>query len=141
MLERLEFGRLHPSAKLPTRGSPLAAGLDLYSIEPLTIPPRGRVSAATGLSVAIPRGFYGRIAPRSGLAVKFGLDVLAGVVDADYRGELKCVLVNHGEETIELEAGSRVAQLLVEAIAMPEAVWSDDLGATERGGAGFGSTG
>lgn len=141
MIERLEFGRLHPSAKLPTRGSPQAAGLDLYSIEALSIPPGGRVSAVTGLSVAIPVGFYGRIAPRSGLAVRFGLDVLAGVVDADYRGELRCVLVNHGEETVELEAGSRVAQLLVEVIAMPEAVWSDDLGATERGEAGFGSTG
>ncbi|HEY0080698.1 MAG TPA: dUTP diphosphatase [Pyrinomonadaceae bacterium] len=141
MFERLKFGRLHPSAKLPTRGTPQAAGLDLYSIEALSIPPGGRASAGTGLSVAIPVGFYGRIAPRSGLAVRFGLDVLAGVVDADYRGELRCVLVNHGAETVELEAGSRVAQLLVEVIAMPQAVWSDELDATERGEAGFGSTG
>ena len=141
MFERLEFMKLHPAAKLPTRGSRFAAGLDLYSIEAVRIPAHGRVAVRTGLSVAIPHGFYGRVAPRSGLAVKHGLDVLAGVIDSDYRGEIMCALVNHGEESIEIEAGMRVAQLLIEAIATPEPVWSEDLSQTERGEGGFGSTG
>lgn len=140
-MERLEFRRLHPAAKLPTRGSTHAAGLDLYSIAAETIAAHARALVRTGLSVAIPHGYYGRIAPRSGLAVRHGLDVLAGVVDADYRGEIMCALVNHGDEAIELEAGTRIAQLIIEAIATPDAAWSEDLSETERGGSGFGSTG
>ncbi len=85
---RLTFKQLDPRATLPTRGSALAAGLDIYAIEELTIAPGERQLARTGLVVAIPEGYYGRIAPRSGLALKNGLDVLAGVIDADYRGEL-----------------------------------------------------
>lgn len=141
MLERLEFMKLDAGAKLPTRGSRFAAGLDLYSIESLSIPARGRALIRTGLAVAIPHGFYGRVAPRSGLAIKSGLDVLAGVIDSDYRGEILCALINHGEEPLLIEAGTRVAQLLIESIATPEAVWSEDLNETVRGGGGFGSTG
>ena len=141
MFERLRFKRLHPEARLPTRGSPLAAGLDLYSVERVTLRPGARAAVRTGLAVAIPSGFYGRVAPRSGLAVKSGLDTLAGVVDADYRGEILCALVNHGDASVEIEVGTRVAQLIVEAIALPEPVWADDLDETERGAGGFGSTG
>jgi dUTP pyrophosphatase len=141
MLEQLEFMRLDAAAKLPTRGSLFAAGLDLYSIERVSLPAHGRALVRTGLSVAIPHGFYGRIAPRSGLAVKHGLDVLAGVIDSDYRGEIMCALVNHGDETFEIEAATRVAQLIIEAIATPEPVWSEDLSETQRGRGGFGSTG
>ncbi|MBD0369989.1 MAG: dUTP diphosphatase [Pyrinomonadaceae bacterium] len=140
MPERLEFMRLHEAARLPTRGSLHAAGLDLYSIESLTIPAHARASVRTGLAVSIPHGFYGRVAPRSGLAVKHGLDVLAGVIDSDYRGEIICALINHGDKPLEIEAGMRVAQLIIEAIATPEAVWSEDLSETERGQGGFGST-
>lgn len=93
------------------------------------------------MAVSIPQGFYGRVAPRSGLAVRHGLDVLAGVIDSDYRGEIICALINHGDEPIEVEAGMRVAQLIIESIATPEAVWSEDLSETERGQGGFGSTG
>lgn len=141
MLERLEFMRLDAAAKLPTRGSQFAAGLDLYSIENVHIKAHARMIVRTGLSVAIPHGFYGRIAPRSGLAVRHGLDVLAGVIDSDYRGEIMCALVNHGDEPIEIAAETRVAQLIIEAIATPDPVWCDDLSETERGKAGFGSTG
>ena len=88
MSERLNFKRLHPEARLPTRGSAGAAGLDLCAVERLTIESGGRAAVRTGLAVAIPRGFYGRVAPRSGLAVRHGLDVLAGVIDSDYRGEI-----------------------------------------------------
>jgi dUTP pyrophosphatase len=141
MIERLEFMRIHPQAKLPTRGSQHSAGLDLYSIESLWIPPRGRAAIRTGLSVAIPHGFYGRVAPRSGLAVKHGLDVLAGVIDSDYRGEIICALINHGEESLEIEAGMRIAQLIIESIETPTPAWSEDLSETKRGSGGFGSTG
>jgi dUTP pyrophosphatase len=141
MIERLEFMRLHPQAKLPTRGSQYSAGLDLYSIESLWIAARVRATVRTGLSVAIPHGFYGRVAPRSGLAVKHGLDVLAGVIDSDYRGEIICALINHGDEPLEIEAGMRIAQLIIESIETPTPTWSEDLSETKRGSGGFGSTG
>ena len=141
MCERLLFKKLHPEARLPTRGSPQAAGLDLYSVERVTLRPGARAAVRTGLSVAIPGGFYGRVAPRSGLALKSGMDTLAGVIDADYRGEILCALVNHGDAPVEIEVGTRVAQLIVEAIALPEAAWADELDETERGAGGFGSTG
>lgn len=141
MTERLEFMRLDALAKLPRRGSIHSAGLDLCAIESLSIPARARASIRTGLAVSIPQGFYGRVAPRSGLAVKHGLDVLAGVIDSDYRGEIICALINHGEEVVEIEAGMRVAQLIIESIITPEPVWSEALGETERGAGGFGSTG
>ena len=126
---------------LPKRGSALAAGLDLCGIDDVEIHPRQRVMARTGLAVAIPPGFYGRVAPRSGLAAKNGLDVLAGVIDSDYRGEIVCVLYNTGDETIKLPAGGKICQLIIEQIIMPEAAWETDLDETARGAGGFGSTG
>jgi dUTP pyrophosphatase len=137
----LRFRKLHESARLPTRGSRFAAGLDLYSVEELTIEAGQRALAGTGLSVAIPEGFYGRVAPRSGLAIEHGLDVLAGVIDSDYRGEIRCALINHGSEPVLIEVGQRVAQLIIEAIATPEPTWADELEETARGAGGFGSTG
>ena len=141
MSDELRFLRLHPAAKLPTRGSRQAAGLDLYSIEDVTLEAGGRAAVRTGLAVAIHENFYGRVAPRSGLAVNYGLDVLAGVIDSDYRGEIVCAIVNHGREAFTLAAGQRVAQLIIEAIITPEAVWADALEETARGAGGFGSTG
>jgi dUTP pyrophosphatase len=141
MFERLLFKRLHPEARLPSRGSTRAAGLDLCAVESVTLAPGARAAVRTGLAVAIPEGFYGRVAPRSGLAVRHGIDVLAGVIDADYRGEILCALVNHGREPFEIEPGARVAQLVVESIATPEPAWAEDLEETERGAGGFGSTG
>lgn len=137
----LYFKRLDPRATLPTRGSTSSAGLDLYAIEELSILPGKRVLARTGLAVAVPPGFYGRVAPRSGLAVKNGLDVLAGVIDSDYRGEVCCALLNTGEETLTLEQGSRLCQLIIEQIITPSPQWADELDETTRGAAGFGSTG
>ena len=141
MMNELKFLQLHPAAILPTRGSGQAAGLDLHSIEDVTLAAGERAAVRTGLSAAIPQGFYGRIAPRSGLAVKHGLDVLAGVVDCDYRGEIVCALINHGREAFTLAAGERIAQLIIEAIITPEPVWVDSLDETARGAGGFGSTG
>jgi dUTP pyrophosphatase len=140
-LDVLQFRRLDPRAKLPSRGSTCSAGLDIYSIAEVRIEPKQRLLAPTGLSVAIPEGFYGRVAPRSGLAVKNGLDVLAGVIDSDYRGELCCALYNSGDETIVLPAESKICQLIIEKIITPAPVWADELEATARGEGGFGSTG
>jgi len=140
-LSTLNFKRLDPRAVLPTRGSAYAAGLDLYSIEDIHIPPHQRVLARTGLVVAIPHGFYGRVAPRSGLAVKNGLDVLAGVIDSDYRGEICVALLNTGDDSFELPQGSRLCQLIIEQIITPTPAWSDELEDTTRGTGGFGSTG
>ena len=140
-LETLRFKKLDPRAVLPQRGSELAAGLDVCCIEDVEIAPRQRGMARTGLAVAIPPGFYGRVAPRSGLAAKKGLDVLAGVIDSDYRGEVCCLLYNTGDETIDLPAGSKICQLIVEQIITPEAEWATDLDETARGAGGFGSTG
>jgi dUTP pyrophosphatase len=140
-LDVLRFKQLDPRAVLPLRGSSFAAGLDICSIEDLKIEARQRAIARTGLAVAIPQGFYGRVAPRSGLAAKHGLDVLAGVIDSDYRGELCCLLYNTSDSTIELPAGSKVCQLILEKIITPEATWVNDLDETARGAGGFGSTG
>ena len=95
----------------------------------------------TGLAIAIPENTYARIAPRSGLAVKKFIDTGAGVVDYDYRGEVGVVLFNHAEEDFEVKKGDRIAQLILERISMAEVVETDELFATERGAAGFGSTG
>ncbi len=139
--EVLTFKRLAERAVLPTRGSAAAAGLDLFSIEPVVIGEGDRVLVRTGLAVAIPEGHYGRVAPRSGLATRHGLDVLAGVIDADYRGEILCLLINTGNEPIELAAGSKICQLILEKIITPVAAWADDISETARGAGGFGSTG
>ncbi|HYH85738.1 MAG TPA: dUTP diphosphatase [Pyrinomonadaceae bacterium] len=141
MFEQLRFKRLHAEAKLPTRGSAEAAGLDIHAAELVTLQPGERAAVRTGLSVAIPRGFYGRIAPRSGLAVRHGIDTMSGVIDSDYRGEILCVLINHGDEPFQIETGARIAQLIIESIALPEPAWAERLDETERGAGGFGSTG
>ena len=140
-IDVLRFRKLDPRAVLPKRGSALAAGLDVCSIEEIELAPKQRVMAKTGLAVAIPPGFYGRVAPRSGLASKNGLDVLAGVIDSDYRGEVCCLLYNTGEEIIKLAAGSKICQLIIEQIITPDAAWATDLDETARGAGGFGSTG
>jgi dUTP diphosphatase len=141
MTSILRFKKLDQRAMLPQRGSALAAGLDIFCIEDVEIPSRQRAAARTGLAVAIPAGFYGRIAPRSGLAAKKGLDVLSGVIDSDYRGEVLCLLYNTSDETINLPAGSKICQLIIEQIITPDAAWAHELDDTARGAGGFGSTG
>lgn len=132
---------LHDNATLPKRGSPQAAGFDLAAGEDAVVPSKGRAVVKTGLKVRVPTGCYGRVAPRSGLAVKKMVDVGAGVVDADYRGELGVVLFNFGEEDFIVKIGDRIAQLVLEKISNVDAVVVDKLDDTERGAGGFGSTG
>jgi len=141
----LPFKKLDPKAKLPTRGSELAAGYDLYSIEQYTLKPLERKLFKTGLAVAIPHGLYGRIAPRSGLAYKNGLDVMAGVIDEDYRGEVGVILINLGTEPITLpiikdEKETPVAQIIFENYTEASFQEMPELPETFRGEGGFGST-
>ena len=133
--------RLTPQAILPIRGSPHSAGLDLSASIETVIPAKGKGIVKTGLSVACPANTYARIAPRSGLAVKKFIDVGAGVVDADYRGEVGVVLFNFGDEDFTVAPGDRVAQLIIEQIVMSEVVEVDELDETVRGAGGYGSTG
>lgn len=118
-----------------------AAGYDLRAAEPATIWPGDRVAISCGFAVAVPAGMVGLIWPRSGLAVNKGIDTLAGVVDADYRGELKAVLINHGEEPVQIHVGDRIAQLVVTNCYQSHLVEVEELDATERGAGSFGSTG
>lgn len=133
--------KLHENAQLPARGSANAAGADLCCIEGFTLAPGERKAIATGLAVEIQPGWYGRVAPRSGLAARHGLDTLAGVVDADYRGELLVLLVNLGAAPVSINAGERIAQFIIERAAQCEYEWTEDLSDTARGAGGFGSTG
>ncbi|GAA5936088.1 hypothetical protein JCM3775_003576 [Rhodotorula graminis] len=133
--------RLVDAAKMPARGSALAAGYDLAAAEAKVVPAQGKALISTGLAIAVPEGTYGRIAPRSGLASKHMIDTGAGVIDADYRGEVKVLLFNHAKEDFQVNAGDRVAQLILERIVTPEPQEVASLADTERGAGGFGSTG
>ena len=134
--------KLTPYATIPTKGSAGAAGYDLTATDPVTIHPGERAIVSTGLAIRLPPGTYGRVAPRSGLAARHGIDVLAGVVDPDYRGEVKVILQNHGTETFVTGPGMRIAQLVLENFTTTTVEEVDDLGDdTLRGVAGFGSTG
>jgi dUTP pyrophosphatase len=133
--------KLHEKAQLPVRGSADAAGADLCCIEAFTLAPGERKAVPTGIAVEIQPGWYGRVAPRSGLAARHGFDTLAGVVDADYRGELLVLLVNLGDASVSIDAGERIAQFIIERAAQCQYEWTEDLSDTARGAGGFGSTG
>lgn len=141
--ELLKVYKRSENATLPTRGSKLAAGWDLYSSEAGLVPAKGQAMIATDLSIIVPAGTYGRVAPRSGLAVKNGISTGAGVIDADYRGEVKIVLFNHSDRDFEVNKGDRIAQLVLEKIvnADIQEITAEELTETERGSGGFGSTG
>ncbi|RPA81317.1 deoxyuridine 5'-triphosphate nucleotidohydrolase [Ascobolus immersus RN42] len=137
----LQIKKLVANARLPTRGSAAAAGWDLCSAEDTVIEAGQRKLVSTGLAMAIPGGCYGRVAPRSGLAVKHGINTGAGVIDADYRGEVKVVLFNFGDQKFEIKEGDRIAQLILERIYVPELQEVEVLEESVRGAGGFGSTG
>jgi dUTP pyrophosphatase len=132
---------------LPAYHSAHAAGLDLIAAvpadKPIKIPPGGRVSVPTGIAIALPPNHEGQIRPRSGIAIRYGVTVLnaPGTIDADYRGEILVILINHGSEIFEVTRGTRIAQLVVAPIQHAKLVEAASLGETERKGGGFGSTG
>ncbi|KAL2007934.1 hypothetical protein VTN00DRAFT_7916 [Thermoascus crustaceus] len=133
--------KLTESGRAPTRGSAFAAGYDLYSAKDTVIPAKGKGLVDTGIAIAVPEGTYGRIAPRSGLAAKNFIDTGAGVIDADYRGEVKVLLFNFSDVDFTVKEGDRIAQLVLERIYTPEVMVVEELEESVRGAGGFGSTG
>ena len=130
---------------LPTYATDQSAGMDLTAAlkEAIELGPGERALVPTGLSIALPAGFEAQIRPRSGLAIKHGVTVLnsPGTIDADYRGEIKVILINHGKEAFTIERGMRIAQMVIERFE--HITWKvvESLDDTERGDGGFGSTG
>ncbi|EPS59946.1 hypothetical protein M569_14859, partial [Genlisea aurea] len=112
----LKVMRLDANAQLPQKGTPGAAGFDVRALQRYTIPPWGRITLPLGLAIILPEGTYGRLASRSGLAQRIGLEVGAGVIDADYRGEIKALLFNRTSQEIVLNPQEKIAQLIVEKI-------------------------
>ncbi len=139
---RLDHGRDLP---LPKYATPDSAGMDLLSAEAgdVTLEPGQRAMLATGLAMQLPAGFEAQVRPRSGLAAKHGITVLntPGTIDADYRGEVKVILINLGDAPVTLARGDRIAQMIIAPVT--QGVWRevDDLDSSERGAGGFGSTG
>ena len=133
--------KLHPDAIIPDYAHPGDAWCDLCSLEAYTLQPGERHPFPTGLSLALPHGYYSRIAPRSGLAVKHGIDVLAWVIDAEYRGEYIVILLNTGGEPVEIVKGQKIAQLIIERCAQATFTRVEMLDDTLRADGARGSTG
>lgn len=131
------------SSFIPKRADNGSAGYDVYSRVDAVLGPRQRLLIPTGFAIEIPSDHYGRIAPRSGLANAGGIDVLGGVIDSSYRGEVMVILINFGSETVTISRGDRIAQLIFEKISTPELklVSYETLTSTSRGSGGFGSSG
>ena len=137
---KIYIKKLIDSAIIPISGSIHSAGYDLYSIEDYILMPMDRKLFKTGISISIPAGQYGRIAPRSGLAYKDGIYVLGGVIDEDYRGEIGVILINFGKTEKEIKIGDKIAQIIFEFYNKAEWELVDDLPQTQRGAGGFGSS-
>ena len=139
----IKVKKLSNTAIIPTRQTTNSAGYDLYANEDVTIVSHGFAAVGTGISVEMPNNIEGQVRPRSGLAFKHGITVLnsPGTIDADYRGEIRVCLINHGEYDYAIHAGDRIAQIVFAAVAPTELMEVAQLGETERGEGGFGSTG
>jgi dUTP pyrophosphatase len=141
---QLQIQRLDPSVVLPTYAHDGDAGLDLRSVEELTLAPGERRAVRTGLIIAVPYGWVGLVHPRSGLALRHGVTLInaPGTIDAGYRGEVQVPLVNHGADPFAVAPGDRIAQLLLQQVGLAELVEVDGFDEqTGRGAGGFGSTG
>jgi len=141
-IKRLPHGK---DIELPSYATEHSAGLDLRACvdKPLTLRPGERALIPTGFIIEIPEGYEGQVRPRSGLAVKKGITVLnsPGTIDADYRGEVKVILINLGEEEVTIEKGDRIAQLVIAPVSRVELIEVEEVSTTARGEGGFGSTG
>jgi dUTP pyrophosphatase len=144
-LDRVEVRLLHPAAAAPERTRAGDAGYDLRAVETFTLAPGERATVPTGVAIALPTGVAGLVVPRSGLAARHGLSVVngPGLIDPNYRGEIKVVLVNLGQEPFTGEVGDRIAQLLLVPYLAPAMHAVDDLppAPDDRGELGFGSSG
>lgn len=138
----IQIKKLSDKAKIPSQGSKYAAGYDLYAAEEVLVNTMGRKLVKTNISISIPEGYYGRIAPRSGLAYKNGIDVLAGVIDSDYRGDIGVILFNTDHNLdFEVNVGDRIAQIIIEKCHSVNWETVETLDATVRSEGGFGSSG
>jgi len=140
MTDALFVVKLSEHATVPARATPGSAGYDLAAAQDCTVPAHGKALVRTDIAIKLPRGTYGRVAPRSGLALKHHIDVGAGVIDEDYRGNVGVVLFNHSDANFDVKRGDRVAQLVLEKIATPAVLVVGSLDDTARGDGGFGST-
>tara|TARA_R110001592_G_scaffold32344_1_gene113416 strand:+ start:322 stop:837 length:516 start_codon:yes stop_codon:yes gene_type:complete len=140
-MEKVLVKKLEESATTPTKAHEHDAGWDLYASKPTTIVPNSRKTVSTGISLQIPEGYVGLIWPRSGLAVKNGIDVFAGVIDSGYRGEIKVCLYNSSDWKVDLNSGERVAQIIIQKLPNIEMLEVQDLQHSNRGEGGFGSSG
>lgn len=138
---KLKLQLLHPNAKAPAYTNPGDAGMDIHAVEKVVIRPRASALVATGIAIALPRGCVGLIWDKSGLATRNGLKVMGGVIDAGYRGEVKVGLMNLGTRAVTLEAGDKVAQLLIQRVHRATVHTVASLTSTRRGEKGFGSSG
>lgn len=134
---------LDSDAQLPSYESEGAAGMDLRCTEEFDLQPMERKAIPTGLKVAIPPGYEGQVRPRSGLAIRLGLSMVntPGTIDSDYRGEIKVLMINLGQEVVKVSKGERIAQLVICPVARAEWIVTQELDDTTRGAGGFGSTG
>ncbi|MGN0612004.1 MAG: dUTP diphosphatase [Ruminiclostridium sp.] len=141
----IKVKKLNDKAKLPERATELSAGADIYACidNDITLNPGERKLIATGFALAVPAGYGGFVFPRSGLSSKHGVSLsnCVGVIDSDYRGELKVPMIHHGTEPYVIKNGERIAQLVIMPIDTSEFVFCDELDDTQRGEGGFGSTG
>jgi len=141
----VQIRRLRADAVVPRYMTSLAAGMDLAAAidDPITLAPGGRARIGTGIAISLPAGFEAQIRPRSGLADRQGITLLnsPGTIDADYRGEICVILVNHGTDAVTVRAGDRIAQMIVGPVSHVELVEVVELDETDRGGGGFGHTG
>ena len=136
----MKFKKLLDIAKVPVRATPYSAGFDLFSTEDYVLKTGERKLFKTGIALSIPSTLYGRIAPRSGLAYKKGIDVMAGVIDSDYRDDVGVILINLGQSDVEIKQGDAIAQIIFENYYAPTLELSTSLDETVRGNGGFGST-
>ena len=139
----VKFRRIDQSAELPTYAHPGDAGMDIRSIEELTIAPGARALVHTGLVMMLPPGYEAQVRPRSGLALKNGVTVLntPGTIDEGYRGEIGVILANFGSEPFKVEKGAKIAQMVIAPCTRAEIVETDEMDDTVRGTGGFGSSG
>ena len=139
----VKFRIIDPSAILPSYAHPGDAGMDIRSVEDLTIAPGERALVHTGLVMILPPGYEAQVRPRSGLALKNGITVLnsPGTIDEGYRGEVGVILANFGKEPFKVEKGSKIAQIVVSPCTRAEIALTDEVDGTDRGTGGFGSTG
>ena len=137
----IRIKKTHQEATIPKYALPDDAGMDFFALETTILLPNERKAIATGISMAIPKGYVGLIWDKSGIAAKFGIKTMAGVIDSGYRGEIKIVMHNLSTEPYTFEKGTKVAQMLIQAVEQKNIVEVDNLEETERGQGGFGSTG